>query len=879
MKILYACSKTFKNFPELQNVLAHYFIHFNDSYKKYEDPYSFVDIYTSVQDFYLKRRFDDMDNFNSIFNFFFKLEKIIGFSSFLIMHRACDTKYVTTSMLLDNLNKFYRGKINTLELVGTDSSDVKIYESVDEKLAAIDFMREGLYLSDIFIILLFMFTFIFFDDFLDPMIALDDPALDSELVETIWEAATWEPADIFFSFIEFLNFIFFNHFFDTFFSHLFCLTFGDTYLRSILLEYNNVYAIGPGYDDLYIYPLTRTSQFWYDDPFIDEEDMDIWSIETETDDWEDLETWGRSYTAGPATFVSDLYYDLTLDIDFIGASEEYGVVIDKKLYKEQVKIAKGFWKVLRNEYFDQHLSELETRQNIVKKVKRLANGINFQNKFHRRALRFFYNSEMDTLTGSPRLNLKRIKFRKGDIQPYSLNMNHRASALYKFYKENFENVPYKDRDFTSRADWLRLSRRRDLMKRYSKDPLFEDFWLSFWAGVRKVKIMGKDEYYIIKEAEELRLKNTSNFEDLLYEIERRNKRLTPYFTALNMLHEDITKLSKRWNENKAWFHYGFYNTLLGDYFICDEERLSDWEQDDIEDLFDWEEDLIEFIFHDLVLEDYMYLEWDSLLSFYDIDDWNFKSVLAYDIDIFDFDPFLGVQFGGQDMFLFTGFDLAGEYIAEYVFFQPLVVFVSLLKLFSASYYKFFITEITDIIVHLEIDLETWYEDTEEETLYYNFDESMATMFAVDPLGMLVYYFDLMYFETVLDLMLASGILPLFLDLGFSFSKFFFTFFDFYYTDFYFYFDISYLIFFDQFFYFYFVFFIMIFFCFKVILYSIGFDWFVYIFYFFVFCWFFKLCLNLNKFYYNKAFKLNFRFFFIYKNFVSLKRFIRRFLNK
>lgn len=159
LKLLYFCSKSFKNFYEFKNVLAHYHLYFEDVDN--EISYNFSEVFEPVQEFYLKRKLSDMDDFLFVFDFFFKLDKILGFSFFPLIHRSFETKFMTTFMMRDLCFKYYKGKIKDENLIGISDKDNRYFESDDSKL----YTREGLYLLDIFAILLFYFIFIVFEEF------------------------------------------------------------------------------------------------------------------------------------------------------------------------------------------------------------------------------------------------------------------------------------------------------------------------------------------------------------------------------------------------------------------------------------------------------------------------------------------------------------------------------------------------------------------------------------------------------------------------------------------------------------------------------------------------------------------------------------------
>lgn len=159
LKLLYFCSKSFKKFHEFQNVLAHYKLDFEDVDN--EMSYNFSEVFDPVQEFYLKRKLSDMDDFCFVFDFFFKLDKILGFSFFPLIHRSFETKFMTTFMMRDFCFKYYKGKIKDESLIGISDKDNQYFESDDSKF----YTREGLYLLDIFAILLFYFIFIVFEEF------------------------------------------------------------------------------------------------------------------------------------------------------------------------------------------------------------------------------------------------------------------------------------------------------------------------------------------------------------------------------------------------------------------------------------------------------------------------------------------------------------------------------------------------------------------------------------------------------------------------------------------------------------------------------------------------------------------------------------------
>ena len=98
------------------------------------------------------------------FDFFYSLEKILGFSSFILMHRADEDIIVKGSTLQDiyiksnNPNIFKAADVDFL----AKDLDSKVYTAIDFKF----FTREGLYLTDFFIIFFFYFMLYFFLDYL-----------------------------------------------------------------------------------------------------------------------------------------------------------------------------------------------------------------------------------------------------------------------------------------------------------------------------------------------------------------------------------------------------------------------------------------------------------------------------------------------------------------------------------------------------------------------------------------------------------------------------------------------------------------------------------------------------------------------------------------
>lgn len=74
---------------------------------------------------------------------------------------------------------------------------------------------------------------------------------------------------------------------------------------------------------------------------------------------------------------------------------------------------------------------------------------------------------------------------------------------------------------------------------------------------------------------------------------------------------------------------------------------------------------------------------------------DFKSILTDDIDIFLFDADILLSFDNTDTAMYTGFDFYSDILAEYIIFQPAVLFLSILRFFSKTYYDYFLVEITD----------------------------------------------------------------------------------------------------------------------------------------------------------------------------------------
>jgi len=270
LRILQSCFTAYPSFVELRNVISHYFIFFFGYDKFYS--YFFHDYFEEVPDYYVPQIKREAFCFDFFFDFFYTLEKILGFGSFLLLHRAMEDVIVDGALLKDIYLKNFANKnciSPDIDLLDKNLNNI-IYASVDDKL----FTREGFYLIDIFFIFLFYFIFLSFGDwevfFLEDYIVNEAPIEDlfTDLNLFYYDMLVEEAFEFFFLF--FGNYILHHHSFSDFIFGFYQID--PEWLTSRSL-FDAVVEEPGGYtgDSNAFYNRDETFFFWFEDPFLDDD--------------------------------------------------------------------------------------------------------------------------------------------------------------------------------------------------------------------------------------------------------------------------------------------------------------------------------------------------------------------------------------------------------------------------------------------------------------------------------------------------------------------------------------------------------------------------------------------------------------------------------
>jgi len=449
---------------------------------------------------------------------------------------------------------------------------------------------------------------------------------------------------------------------------------GDLLLRYYLTETFKL-VLEPN-TDMYIYPLTNMFQYWYDDPLVDEEtSFPIFTLEYEEDDWNSFfqgsRFHNRSLFTAPTFYLYDYYFNISLDTELVGASEEYDLLFDKeKLVLEIDKIV-DLWDDLRCLWAAHTVSSWRNREegiwffdNLLEECEDGRESILLQEDFldskheeisDARASKFykklsFYIKNID-------FNTNKSLYDSIESQSiFSIENNNVGglAGLYDYFPKDdyYTDLIFYSKNIADNFIFLDKLRSSEFFNNFQKNGFYVNN--EFYKASEHFKVYREDLVAFLLFKRNL-LVNIGGWERVLleegleFQLESEDvENLATLLKAVKLNKDDldfpkewVNKLSSRiklaegsWNSEYAWIKGGFFHTLFGDMFTLDEFTEWDSEDDDLDDFYDMEEDLMCFYISNWDWWDEYMLQWSGLTDFYSFFDWNYKAVMPYDYTMY-----------------------------------------------------------------------------------------------------------------------------------------------------------------------------------------------------------------------------------------------------